>query len=371
MNDSPQAAPINLHDYATLARERLDPAIWDTYDQGSEDEQTLRANRAAFSAVRLRPRVLVDTSACDTSTTVLGIPVRLPVLIAPTSVHQLAHPDAELATARAVRAAGTLMIASTLSSRTLEEIAMAAADAPLWFQLYLFRDERLNLRLLERAEQAGYRAIVLTVDAQHIGNRERDRRSGFRLPLEMHLGNFATTASSDVPQSFQEVTWDTRGERPGLTWEAVAWLRARTTLPILLKGILTGEDAHRAAEAGVDGIIVSNHGGRQLDGAVSTLEVLPEVVAAAGSQCEVYMDGGIRRGTDVLKALALGARATLIGRPVFWGLAVGGEAGVRGVLEILREELALSMRLAGRPDVASIDRTAVKLSPWFGEATPF
>ncbi len=363
---SEQASPLNLHDYERLARERLNRAVWDTYAQGSEDEQTLRANRDAYSAVRLRPRVLVDATTCDTSTTVLGIPVRLPVLIAPTSVHQLAHPQAELATARAASTSGTLMIASTLSSRSLEDIAGAAADAPLWFQLYLFHDERLNLRLLERAEQAGYRAIVLTVDAQQIGNRERDRRNGFNLPPGVRLGNFATPAddSNEHGTSFQRVTWDTRGERPGLTWDVIAWLRERTTLPLILKGILTGEDARRATEAGVDAIIVSNHGGRQLDGAVSTLEVLPEVVDAAGAHCEVYMDGGIRRGTDVLKALALGARATLIGRPVFWGLAVSGEAGVQDVFAILREELALSMRLAGLTAIASIDRSAVKISCW-------
>lgn len=364
-----QAQPLNLHDYERLARERLDRAVWDTYDQGSEDEQTLRANRDAFAAVRLRPHVLVDATDCQTSTTVLGVPVSMPVLIAPTSVHQLAHPLGELATARAAQQEGVVMVASTLSSRSMEEIANAVAGGPLWFQLYLFHDERLNMRLLERAEQAGYRAIVLTVDAQHIGNRERDRRNNFNLPPGVRLGNFATPneEANEQTDAFQRVTWDSRGARPGLTWDVIAWLRRRTSLPLILKGILTGEDAKRAADAGVDGVIVSNHGGRQLDCAVSTLEALPEVVAAAGAHCEIYMDGGIRRGTDVMKALALGARATLIGRPVFWGLAVDGEGGVRHVLDILREELTLSMRLAGLPTIASIDRTAVKLSPWFSD----
>jgi 4-hydroxymandelate oxidase len=348
--------PINLHDYETLAEQQMAPEVWDTYAQGSEDEITLRANCSAFAAIWLRPRVLVDVCQCDTSTTVLGTLISLPVLIAPTSVHQLAHPQGELATARAARAAGTLMVASTLSSRSLEETAAAAEGSPLWFQLYIYRDRALTRHLLERVECAGYRAIVLTVDAPYIANRERDRYNHFTLPDGLQFGNFAGRGCCEDAS----LTWQTRGEREVLTWEIIAWLRAATQLPILLKGILTAEDAARAVCAGVDGIIVSNHGGRQLDGVLPTIEALPEVVEAVHGRCEVYMDGGVRRGTDVLKALALGARAVLIGRPVIWGLAVNGEAGARDVFKILQDELTLAMRLAGCPTIASIDRSLVK-----------
>ena len=357
---------INLHDYEELAQERLDPAVWDTYAQGSEDEVTLHANRSAFAAVRLRPRIFVDVRACDLTTTVLGTPVRLPVLIAPTSVHQLAHPEGEKATARAAQAAGTVLVASTLSSYSLEEIAEAAAGSPLWFQLYIYRDRGLTRHMLERVESAGYRAIVLTVDAPYVGNRERDRYNRFSLPAQFQFGNFVGSGyREEGAATLTPITWQNRGEREMLTWDVLPWLRSLTSLPIVLKGVLSAEDAARAVDAGVDGLIVSNHGGRQLDGVMPTIEALPEVVAAVNGRCEVYMDGGIRRGTDILKALALGARAVLIGRPVFWGLAVDGEAGVRDILRILSEELLLAMRLAGRPTIASIDRSLVKVTPLF------
>jgi 4-hydroxymandelate oxidase len=355
--------PINLQDYEELARARMDRAVWDTYAQGSEDEVTLRANRSAYEAIRLRPRMLVDVSCCDTATTVLGAPIDLPVMIAPTSVHRLAHPEGEVATARAARAAGSLMIASTLSSCSLEEIAAAAAGSPLWFQLYIYRDRALTGRLLERVERAGYRAIVLTVDAPYVANRERDRYNQFSLPAHLGFGNFAANVNQQSDDThYTPITWQTRGEREVLTWDVIPRLRSLTSLPLLLKGILTAEDAARAAAAGVNGIIVSNHGGRQLDGVLPTIEALPEVVEAVDGRCEVYMDGGIRRGTDILKALALGARAVLIGRPVIWGLAASGESGVRNVLHILHEELTLAMRLAGCPTLASIDRSLVKMA---------
>jgi len=352
---------INLRDYEERAREYMEPAVWDTFAQGSEDEVTLEANRQAYTAIWLRPRVLVDVCACDTTTTVLGTPVRLPILIAPVSLHQLVHEEGERATARAAAAAGTIMVASTLSSCSLEEIAIAAAGSPLWFQLYLYRDLCFTQRLLKRVENAGYRAIVLTVDAPYVGNRERDRRNAFTLPESFQFGNFARRWCGEGDEtSYAPITWQTRGERIALTWEVISWLRAHTSLPLVVKGIVTGEDAARAVEAGVDGIIVSNHGGRQLDGTLPTIVALPEVVAAVGGRCEVYVDGGIRRGTDILKALALGARAVLIGRPVIWGLAVGGEVGVRDVLRILHDELTLAMRLAGRPTLAAIDCSLIR-----------
>jgi len=355
--------PINLDDYEAQAQRCMDPAVWDTYAQGSEDERTLRANRAAYDEIWLRPRVLVDVRTCDTSTTALGDAIALPVLIAPTSVHRLAHAEGERATARASRAAGTIMVASTLSSCSLEEIARAAGGGALWFQLYLYRDRRLNERLVARAEEAGYRAIVLTVDAPFVGNRERDRRNAFVLPEGLDFGNFAGQeyASGADGAVAPRVTWQTRGEREVLTWEVIDWLRSRTCLPLVFKGILTAEDAARAAAAGVGGIIVSNHGGRQLDGTLPTIAVLPEIVAAVDGRCEVYVDGGVRRGTDVLKALALGARAVLVGRPVIWGLAVGGEAGVKDVLRILQTELELAMRLAGRTSIQCVDGSLVSL----------
>jgi 4-hydroxymandelate oxidase len=354
--------PINLHDYEVLAQQRMAPAVWDTYAQGSEDEITLQANRSAYTTIRLRPQALVDVRNCTTATTVLGTPVSLPVMVAPASVHQLAHPQGELATARAARAAGAVMVASTLSSYSLEETAAAAEGSPLWFQLYIYRDRTLTHHLLERVERAGYRAIVLTVDAPYIANRERDRYNNFTLPDGIRFGNFIgrgyreAGATSDTP-----ITWQTRGEREILTWDVIPWLRSATSLPLLLKGILTAEDAARAVQAGIDGIIVSNHGGRQLDTVLPTIEALPEVVQAVDGRCEVYVDGGIRRGTDILKALALGARAVLIGRPVIWGLVVDGEAGVRDVFRILQEELTLAMRLAGCPTIASINRSLVKI----------
>ena len=355
-------SPTNLHDYAALAQSVMDPQVWDTYAQGSEDERTLRANERAWSEVWLRPRTLVDVTDCDTSTTALGATLAFAAMIAPMSLQALVHAEAERATTRAASDAGVMMVASTLSSRSLEEIATAATasarPAPLWFQLYLYPDAAFNEELLHRVERAGYRALVLTVDAPYIGNRERDRRNQFIPPPAVSFGNFAA-----APQ----VNWLTRGQRLPLTWDVIAWLRARTSLPIVLKGILAAEDAQRAVEAGVDGIAVSNHGGRQLDGAMPTRYALPEVVAAVDGRCEVYVDGGIRRGVDILRALALGARAVLIGRPVIWGLAADGAEGVRAVLRILHDELTLALRLAGQTTIATVDHRLIARIPPVGD----
>ena len=328
------------------------PAFWDFCQGGSDDEVTLRANRTAFENIRLRPRVLVDVSASalDMHTTVLGTPVSMPILIAPTALHCLAHSEGECATARGAGMANTLMVASTTSTRSLEEIAQAASG-PLWFQLYVYYSLKVAEKLVRRAEAAGYRAIVLTVDLPYLGNREKDRRNNVTIPpppfLEANL--------VDVDEDSKGQGWVV------LTWEAVSWLRSITSLPILLKGILTAEDALLAIEHGVAGIIVSNHGGRQLDTAIASIEALPEIVEAVAGRCEVYVDGGIRRGTDILKAIALGARAVLVGRPVLWGLAADGAEGVYHVLEILRKELELAMALSGRPTLGSIDRTLLKM----------
>jgi 4-hydroxymandelate oxidase len=334
--------PLNIFDYEILAQARMEPAAWNYYQSGGDDEVTLRANRTAFERARLRPRVLVDVSACDMSTTVLDAPIAMPILIAPTAFHCLAHPDGECATAQAAGRTGTLMVASTSSTRSLEDIARKASG-PLWFQLYVHG--RANAEeLIHRATAAGYRALVVTVDSPRWGHKERSIRDGFRVPPK------ANFKDEDTPQGMVS-----------LTWESLAWLRSLTPLPIVLKGILTAEDAVLAVKHGVDGIIVSNHGGRQLDGVSASIEALPEVVEAVDGRCEVYLDGGIRRGTDILKALALGARAVLVGRPILWGLAVNGAEGVNHVLELLRTELELAMVLAGRPTLESVDRSLVKV----------
>jgi len=326
----------------------MEPAYWEYYYGGSDDEVTLRDSRAAYERIRLRPRVLVDVSNCDTRTTVLGTPVSMPILVAPMALHCLAHPEGECATAQGTGMAGTLMIASTTATRNIEEIA-DAATGPLWFQLYVYPSFEVAAKLVRRAEAAGYRAIVLTVDLPRLGRREKDIRNNVTIPPSPYYeANFV-----DVEKEGQQ--W------VPLTWESLLWLRSITSLPILLKGILTAEDAVLAVEHGVDGIVVTNHGGRQLDTAIPSIEALPEVVEAVAGRCEVYLDGGIRRGTDVLKALALGARAVLVGRPVLWGLAVNGAEGVRHVLELLRNELELDMALAGRPTLDSIDRSLVKM----------
>lgn len=341
--------PVNVFDYEALAQARMAPAFWDYYQGGSDDEVTLRANRSAFERIWLYPRMLVDVSTIDMRTTLLGTPVSMPVMVAPMALHCLAHPEGECATAQGAGKANVLMAPSTTSTRSLEEIALAATG-PLWFQLYVYPSLEVAEKLVRRAEAAGYRAIVLTVDLPVLGNREKDRRNNVTIP----------------PPPFQEANF-VGVEKDGqawvpLTWESLSWLRSITSLPIVIKGILTAEDALRALEYGAAGIVVSNHGGRQLDSAMPGIVALPEVVEAVNGRCEVYMDGGIRRGTDILKALALGARAVMVGRPILWGLAVDGAEGVFQVLEILRKELKLAMALAGRPTLASIDRSLVKFS---------
>jgi 4-hydroxymandelate oxidase len=355
--------PINLAEYETLARECLTPSAWGYFYGGSDDEVSLRANREAFERLRLRPRMLVDVSAVDLGTTALGTPVPMPIFVAPMAYHRLADDEGECATARGAGAAGALMIASTLSTRSLEEIA-AAATGPLWFQLYVYKNRAVSEALVRRAEAAGYRALVLTIDMPRLGRRERDIRNMFALPADIIAANFEVEHSAimqqQAPGSSALAVHLAAEFDLSLTWEALTWLRSITDLPVLVKGVLTAEDAELAVAHGAAGIIVSNHGGRQLDGAVAGIEALPEVVAAAGDSVEVYVDGGVRRGTDVLKALALGARGVLVGRPVLWGLAAAGEAGARRVLQLLRDELELAMALAGRPTIQSVDRSLVR-----------
>jgi 4-hydroxymandelate oxidase len=349
-------APVNVMEYEPLAAGLIEPGAWDYFQGGSDDETTLRDNRAAFGRIRLRPRVLVDTSSCDTSTIVVGARVDVPVLVAPVAYHGLAHAEGECATAEGAARAGTVMVASCNSNRTMEEIAKRG-EGPLWLQLYLHADLGVNEQLVRRAEDAGYAALVLTVDRPRYGNRERDRRNGFKLPPHLSAANYG-----DATRDLSAVSIS--------TWESLDWLLGATPLPVLVKGVLTAEDGDLAARHGVAGVIVSNHGGRQLDGVLAGVDALPEVAAAVAGRCEVLCDGGVRRGTDVLKALALGARAVLVGRPVIWGLAVGGADGVADVLGLLQTEFALAMALAGRTTVASIDTTLVTRDVEVARADP-
>ena len=353
--------PLTVDEYEQIARERMDPAAYDYYAGAAGDEQTLADNRQAFDRLKLRPRVLVDVSSIDVRTTVAGYPIDLPVMLAPTAFNRLADEDGEIAAARAAGAAGTLMIASTLSTCSLEEIA-GAATGPLWFQLYVYKDRALTQELVARAEACGYKALVLTVDTPLLGRRFRDVRNRFVLPEGISMKNFAAAATEAARwgkhSSFSAYVHDLFDAT--LSWEAVEWLRSQTKLPIFLKGIMTEEDASLAVHAGASGIVVSNHGGRQLDGVAATIDVLPEIVDAVAGRIEVLIDGGVRRGSDVLKAVALGARAVLIGRPYLWALAAAGEQGVRDVLALLGGELRLAMALAGRPTIASVDRTILQ-----------
>ena len=346
-----QMRPVNLFEYEALARERLHPAVWDYFSGGANDEVTLRENRAAFERIQVRPRVLVDVSQISMATTLLGTPVALPICVAPSAMHGAACEEGECATARAAGALGTLMAVSTESTRPLEEIARVATG-PLWFQLYFSSSTRGHAeRLVKRAEAAGYRAIVVTVDSSRWGQKERHARSEatFEWPPS---GNFI---QDPLPDSDDDTP-----DGAAITWTDIEWLRSITPLPLALKGILTAEDAYQCAERGIAGILVSNHGGRQLDTVAATIEALPEIVNAVAGRCEVYLDGGVRRGTDALKALALGARAVFVGRPVLWGLAAAGAEGAQHVLELLRDDLELAMALAGRPTLADIDATAVR-----------
>ena len=337
--------PINVADYERLAEERCEPGYWGYVVGGAGDELTLRENVEAFRRVLLRPRTLVDVSGATTRTSVLGAEVAMPLLVAPTSLQRVAHPDGEPALARAAAAAGTVYCLSSLGSMRPRELVDAVPDAPRWFQLYWSRDREFTRELVAEAAEAGFGALVLTVDLPVAGPRERDLRSGFSLPEGLPTPN--------LPRALvgSEYFHDTLGEivDASLTWRDLEWLRSECSLPLVVKGVLTGEDALLACEHGAAGIVVSNHGGRQLDGVPATLDALPEVVEAAGGRAEVYLDGGVRRGTDVVKALALGARAVLIGRPALWGLAAAGEAGGLHVLELLREETLLALVLLGCP----------------------
>ncbi|OUL31368.1 alpha-hydroxy acid oxidase [Nostoc sp. 106C] len=358
--------PINLFEYEQLAKEHLSQMALDYYSSGAWDEITLQDNRAAFERLKLRPRMLVDVSDRNLTTSILGQPLELPLLIAPMAFQCLAHADGELATATAAASAGVGMILSTLATKSIEEVAAVRQNFPnalQWFQLYIHKDKGLTRALVERAYKSGYKALCLTVDAPVLGQRERDQRNEFSLPSGLQAANIATISGLNIPHEKGEsglFTYFAQQLNPALTWKDLAWLQSLCPLPLVIKGILRGDDAVRAVECGVQAIVVSNHGGRQLDGAIASLEVLAEIVAAVDGKAEVLLDGGIRRGTDILKALALGAKAVLIGRPILWGLAVAGQAGVAHILSLLQTELSLAMALSGCAQLQDIDPSLVK-----------
>ncbi|CAL5213983.1 unnamed protein product [Lathyrus oleraceus] len=334
----------NVSEYEAIARQKLPKMIFDYYASGAEDEWTLKENRNAFSRILFRPRILRDVSKIDLTTNVLGFDISMPIMIAPTAMQKMAHPQGENATARAASAAGTIMTLSSRANASVEEVA-STGPGIRFFQLYVLKDRNVVTQLVRRAESAGFKAIALTVDTPVLGRREADIKNRFTMPPHLELKNYEGLKPGKLDKS--------------LNWKDVKWLQTITSLPILLKGVLTAEDTKLSIQAGVSGIIVSNHGARQLDYVPATITALEEVVKAAGGKIPIFLDGGVRRGTDVFKALALGASGVFIGRPVVYSLAADGEAGVRKVLEILRDEFQLTMALCGCRSLKEISRDHV------------
>ncbi|MEU2587868.1 alpha-hydroxy acid oxidase [Streptomyces avermitilis] len=355
----------DLGDVERAAAAVLPAEVWDFVAGGSGREHTLAANREAFERVFVASRVLRDVSACDTATTLLGRPVRMPVAVAPVAYQRLVHPEGESGSARAARAAGVPFTVGTLSSVPVEEVT--AAGGTVWFQLYWLRERGRTLDLARRAEDAGCQALMLTVDVPWMGRRLRDVRNRFTLPGRVraaHLDGGAASAAHLPSADGSAVAAHTaEAFSPAVTWSCVEELRAATRLPLILKGLLAPEDAVRAARLGVDAVVVSNHGGRQLDGALPGIDALPTVAEAVDGACEVLVDGGVRGGTDVLKALALGANGVLVGRPPVWGLAAAGETGARRVLDLLAEEFGDALGLAGCADVTDARRLRTLRAP--------
>jgi isopentenyl diphosphate isomerase/L-lactate dehydrogenase-like FMN-dependent dehydrogenase len=353
-------SPLSVGEYERLAAEILESGALGYFAGGAGDERTLRDNVAAYGRWRLRPRMLVDVGAVSPAATVLGTSVSMPVLVAPTAFLRLAHADGEQGVARAAAAAGTIYCLSTLATATPAEIAAAAPDGVRWFQLYCYRDRGITRSLVAQAVDAGFAAIVLTVDMPYLGRRERDLRSGFAVPAQTPVPSFAAATGGTRAATLAEMV---ELLDPTLTWRDVAAVAAMSDLPVVVKGILTPQDARLAQEHGAAAVAVSNHGGRQLDGVQASLDALPDVAAAVAGELPVIVDGGVRRGTDVVTALALGAQAVMIGRPVIWGLAVGGEAGVAGVLGLMHDEVRLALALLGCPSPAAVEPAHVVRAP--------
>ncbi|XP_056623762.1 hydroxyacid oxidase 1 [Triplophysa dalaica] len=358
---------VCVSDYELQAKKLLPKSVFDYYSSGADEQQTLRDNITAFSRLCIYPRVLRDVSSVDMSTTVLGQRVSMPICVAATAMQKMSHPDGETATARGCVSCDTGMMLSSWSTSTIEEVAEAAPGGVRWMQLYIYKDRTLTQSLVRRAEDAGYKGIFVTVDTPYLGRRRDDVRNRFKLPSHLRLANFD---SPDLAFSSKEgygkdsglAVYVAQSIDPTVKWDDIAWLKSITSLPVVLKGILRAEDAREAVKYGVDGILVSNHGARQLDGVPATIEVLPEIVEAVEGKVEVFLDGGVRTGTDVLKALALGAKAVFVGRPILWALACEADKGVSNVLELLREELHRALALTGCRSLNEVDGSLVRRS---------
>jgi isopentenyl diphosphate isomerase/L-lactate dehydrogenase-like FMN-dependent dehydrogenase len=351
---------INVADFERVAAERLEAGVLGYFAGGAGDELTLRDNVAAWSRWRLRPRVLAGVGEVSTELALLGGPLSMPVLVAPVAYQRLVDPEGEVAMARAAAAAGTVMCLSTLATTRPSELAAAVPEGSRWFQLYCFRDAGLTRALTDEAVESGFEAIVVTVDAPPGGNRERDRRTGFRIPAGLGVPSVAAAMGVERAVTIEE-TFALMD--PTLGWADLEELASECSLPVLVKGLLTAEDAELAVAHGAAGVVVSNHGGRQLDRALATGDALPEVVDAVAGRAAVLVDGGIRRGVDVATALAIGADAVMVGRPPLWGLAAAGADGAGAVLELLREELQLALALCGCASPADLDRGHVRRAP--------
>jgi 4-hydroxymandelate oxidase len=347
-----------IRDFQMEAESKLERSAFDYFDGGALDELTLRDNVTAFERLKLWPRALQGIQQPDTRSDLLGTPLSMPIIVAPTAFHGLAHDEGEVATASAAATAESLMVLSTTSNRSIAEVG-AAAQGRLWFQLYMFKDRDVNQALIARAESAGCKAVVLTVDVPIWGRRERDMKNKFALPSSVLIGSLLIEGRSDFYDGTFKTdlgSFLTERFKFDLTWDDVDWLMKSTRLPVVLKGVMHPQDAKRAADAGVAGIVVSNHGGRQLDTAPAAIDALPRIVEAVGGSLPVILDGGVRRGHDVLKALALGATAVGIGRPIIWALAARGPKGVSELLDLLRAELANAMVLCGCSRISEATR---------------
>ncbi|RDD47321.1 Hydroxyacid oxidase 1 [Trichoplax sp. H2] len=353
---------ICVRDVEKYAIAHLNKNALGYYDSGADDEETLNDNINACKKLRLRPRMLVDVTKVDCSTTILGQKISFPVGIAPSAMQRMAHPDGEIATVKAADSLKTCMTLSTLSTTSMESVAEASPNTLRWFQLYVVKDREITRQFVKRAEKSGYKALVLTVDAPVLGNRRIDVRNRFHLPPHLSLGNFekVTLHIEKNKKSDSELSRYFVSEMDAsLTWKDITWLKSITSLPVIVKGILTAEDAEMAVSVGVEGIWVSNHGGRQLDGVPTAIEALPEIVKAVNNRAEIYADGGFRSGTDVFKAIALGARAVFVGRPILWGLVYNGQKGVEKVLQLLQQEFHRTMQLSGCVSIKDIKSSLI------------
>jgi 4-hydroxymandelate oxidase len=361
----PSANPIarkmaTVSDFEPLAKHRMSHMAYEYVSGGAGDELTLRDNIQAYDRIRIHPRVLVDVSELDTRTTILGQALDFPIIMAPTAYHRIMHPQGELATVRGAAKAGAMMIASSFATTTIEDMSRAATS-PLWFQLYCVRDRGFTKELVQRAENSGCKALFITVDTPVTGNRHRETRVGFALPPGIDRANYrglggtaSTTSHRPTEREIYSVVLD-----PTLTWKEIEWIRSFARVPVVIKGVLSPLDAAKGVSAGVSAIAVSNHGARNLDTVPATIDALPRVADAVKGQVPLFVDGGVRRGTDVLKALALGASAVLVGRPYLYGLAAQGAEGVATVMTMLRTELEMAMALAGRRTLKEIDRSVL------------